>query len=197
MLEPNDSISEVNSVVNLARSQSVSFSESIDRVSDIDLYEFQLNEGQGAILDIDTITTAVNQPNLDLFLRVFDAEGTEFDLNDDSSADSGEFSLDPYLGFIANETGSYYVGISTADNFSYDPLDNSNTAIARDNFVAGDYELTLDLVEVVADKDPDSTIAEAVNTDLNSNPTGVFEEEIETVDDVDFYQGRAGKGRSN
>ena len=194
--EPNNLISEAtDSEVSSAENQSVTFSGRIDTISDIDLYGFELNEGEGITLDIDTVNAANNTANFDSYLRVFDADGQELAFNDDYSLDSEEFSLDSYIGFIANSTGEYYVGISSFANQNYNLVDGNNVNQSRATFIAGDYDLTLDIVEVVTDDDPDNTIAEATNTEIgNEIRDTVIDAEIETEADVDFYRFELGQG---
>lgn len=170
ILEPNNLISEAtNSTISPSREQSVVLNSSIDSVSDLDLYKFQLNSGQGITLNIDTVDADNNTANFDSYLRVFDGDGQELAVNDDFSLDSEEFSLDSYIGFIANQTGEYYVGVSSAANNSYNPLNGEGVNQFQDNFVPGDYDLTLDIVEVIPDEDTDNTISEAIVTELGTS----------------------------
>ena len=188
--EPNNLISEVaDSGVDFATEKSVTFSGTIDKVSDVDLYQFELDQGQGVTLDVDTVESGNNQGGFDSFLRVFDSLGNELTFNDDSAVDSAEFSLDPYTGFIANESGQYYVGISSTANQSYDPTNGEDVNEFADNFSGGDYDLTIELLDVVADEDPDSTISEATTIALDpQTQMAIIEEEIATEADVDFYR---------
>lgn len=191
ILEPNNLISEAtNSTISPSREQSVVLNSSIDSVSDLDLYKFQLNSGQGITLNIDTVDADNNTANFDSYLRVFDGDGQELAVNDDFSLDSEEFSLDSYIGFIANQTGEYYVGVSSAANNSYNPLNGEGVNQFQDNFVPGDYDLTLDIVEVIPDEDTDNTISEAIVTELGTSKikSQVFSEEVTTESDVDLYK---------
>lgn len=189
LLEPNNIIAEATDTqIDFATEASVTVSGTIGTVSDVDLYQFQLDRGQGITLDVDTIATNSGIDGFDSFLRVFDRLGNELAFNDDSAADSGSFSLDSYAGFIANQPGEYYVGISSTGNQSYDPVDGENPERITGNFSSGDYDLTFELVDVVADADPDSTIAAATTVALNpATQTAIAIEEIETRTDVDFY----------
>ena len=189
--ETKDLISEaIDSGVSSSEEQSVILSGTIDLVSDIDLYRFQLNQGQGITLDIDTVNADNNTANFDSYLRVFDADGNELTFNDDFSLDSEEFSLDSYIGFIANQTGEYYVGVSSVANGAYDPRTGDNVNQFQENFVAGDYYLEFNIVEVIPDEDADNTIAEAIGTEIGSSEakSAVFSGEVETESDVDVYQ---------
>ncbi len=185
--EPNDLIAEaIDSQISAAGEQNTVLSSSIDSISDIDLYKFQLNAGQGITLDIDTVSAANNSTNFDSYLRVFDDSGNELAFNDDFSLDSEEFSLDSYLGFIANQGGEYYVGVSSTANNSYNPINGDNVNQFQDNFVPGDYDLTFDVVEVVADENSNNTIEEANVLDLEAN--SVVNGEIATESDVDVFK---------
>ena len=185
-VEPNNLISEAtDSALNFNGDRTVTFSNSIDKVSDIDLYRFELERGQGITLDINT-NNAANTANFDSFLRVFDADGKELAFNDDS-AQAEVSDLDSYLGFIANSTGEYYVGVSSFANKNYNPL-NGDVDLLQDNFVPGAYDLTLNIVEVIADSDPDNTITEAINSELGRVSSTAIAGTIETESDVDFYR---------
>lgn len=187
--EPNNLIAEAtDSGISAEEEQNAVVSSSINAVSDIDIYKFQLNAGQGITLDIDTVNADNNTGNFDSYLRVFDSSGNELAFNDDFSLDSEEFSLDSYIGFIANRTGEYYVGVSSIANSSYNPINGDNVNQFQDNFVSGDYDLTFNVVKVIADEDIDNTIGEPniPNLDLNSSVTA--NKEIESESDVDIFK---------
>lgn len=184
--EPNNLISEAHeSGVNFAVTQNTIISSSINSVPDVDLYHFQLNQGQGITIDLDTNNDINNSSSFDSYLRIFDANGRELVFNDDYSTESEEFSLDSYIGFIANQTGDYYVGVSSANNTSYSAIENTTINQVNDNFVAADYDLTFNVVEVVPDQDEDNTISEAI---VNENQSSVIQGAISTEKDVDVYQ---------
>lgn len=186
----NNLLAEAIDIGAIALEDSVVLNGSINTLEDIDLYQFELNRGQGITLDVDRIESTESSANnsFDSFLRIFDESGNELAFNDDSELDSAEFSLDSYAGFIANNTGQYFIGISSAGNQNYS-LNGANSSSFLGRFVPGEYDLTLNLVEVIADQDPDSTIAEA--TPLVIRPrtqTAVAEAEITDRSDVDFYR---------
>ena len=190
--EPNNIISDaVDSNISSTGEQNAIVSGSIDLQSDIDLYKFQLEEGLGIKLDLDTANADNATPNFDSYLRVFDEDGNELAFNDDFSLESEEFSPDSYIGFIANETGNYYVGVSSVSNSDYDAIDGDNPTQSQDNFVPGDYELNFNVVEVIADKDDDNTISEAIMVDsLNG-----ADNNIDSKSDVDIFQVEIGAGK--
>ena len=187
--EPNNTISEaIASNISSTEEQSNIVNGSIDLVSDIDLYQFQLDSGMGITLDLDTVNADNNTANFDSYLRVFDENGNELAFNDDHSPESEEFSLDSYIGFIANETGNYYVGVSSVANIDYSAINGNNASQFQDNFVAGDYELNFNLVEVVADTDSDNTISEARLINAEALQNNGVNDSIDLKSDADIFQ---------
>ena len=194
MLPELDSLlAEATDAGAIATEENVVLNGSIDAIEDVDLYGFELEQGQGITLDVDAIATNADS-SFDSFLRVFDAEGNEVAFNDDSTVEETGFTLDSYAGFIANNTGQYYVGISTTGNQNYSLIDGISHS-SSGLFTPGEYNLTLELVDVVADDDADSTIAEATPLVVNADTqTGVAEEEINNRADVDFYSVELARG---
>lgn len=189
-LEPNDLISEASdSGVASDRESSITFTSSINKISDVDLYRFELEQGQGITLDIDTTNSTKDPNKFDSYLRVFDVEGNELSSNDDSFAQSQASGLDSYLGFIANATGEYYVGVSDTVNRDYNPIEAIELDLPEDSFITRDYDLNLEIVPVESDKDPDNTVTEAIALSLNTKTqTAVVRKEIATESDVDLYE---------
>ena len=76
---------------------------------------------------------------------------------------------DSNLAFVPETPGEYYVGVGTSGNFDYDPI-NGRTNFSSDNVspftTTGSYELILSSVAVVGDRDPDNTIAEAIDSGI-------------------------------
>ena len=79
---------------------------------DVDLFEVELSGNAGVFFDIDANEFG---SFLDPILRLFDADGNELAVNDDSDG------LDSFIGFNPPSTGTYYVGVSGYSNFDYDP----------------------------------------------------------------------------
>jgi len=187
--EPNNIISKAtDSNISLTGEETSTISGDVDLLSDVDLYKFQLEAGQGITLNIDTVEAENNTANFDSYLRVFNEEGTELAFNDDFSTESEEFGLDSYIGFIANETGNYYVGVSSVGNSVYNPLNGNNSNQSQDNFVPGNYDLTFNLEEVIADDDLDNTISEAIAINPNDNGNSRTDGEIDIESDADIFQ---------
>ncbi|MEL6929513.1 MAG: DVUA0089 family protein [Cyanobacteria bacterium J06600_6] len=166
------------------------FSNAIEPIADVDLYEVQLDAGQGLILDIDAaelLPPSESVSGLDSLLRLFDAEGNQIAIADDVPAPGEEFSLDSFLSFAASSSGKYYVGVSSLINADYDPITGDGADLETGN--TGEYNLDIEIVEVVAiDTDPDNTIPEAIATGLNSGESKIFSQAIEPETDADLYQ---------
>lgn len=197
VLEPNNLISEASDTgISYDGETSVTFSSSIDTISDIDLYRFELEQGQGITLDIDTINLTQDSTKFDSYLRVFDANGNELSSNDDSFGQLEASNLDSYLGFIANATGQYYVGVSDTANREYNPIQIEDLSLLEDdNFAPGNYDLSLNIVPVESDTDPDNTISEAIALSIDNDRTGVVRKKIATKSDVDLYEIEIGEAK--
>src|SRR5207244_1318356 len=116
-------------------------------------------------------------------LRLFSAQGTQLDFNNDAAA-PGENTVgfDAYLRHTFATGGTYYIGVSNANNTQYDPT-NGNGDTAGGSNATGSYQLT---AQALPD-DTDDTIAEATllgtltTTALTRNNT------ITPDIDVDMY----------
>lgn len=118
---------------------------------DVDLFQFQLEEGDNAIIsnasfsveDIPQLLNAIlrngsYQPTeTDILMRVFDGEGNEV-----------ASELDTTLELIAPQTGNYYLGVSAAENFSYTPLEMNSGEVAQEEANNPiDYSIKISLAE--------------------------------------------------
>ncbi|MEM9218707.1 MAG: PPC domain-containing protein [Cyanobacteria bacterium P01_F01_bin.150] len=169
-VEINDTIADANALGLSLESPQTSVTARIGRSftdlpEDVDIYSFDLEAGQTISLDIDTegvfptqdgvgpdlagspvppeLETVLQTPDTEL--RVFDADGNELAANTDGAAPDEEFSRDPYLEFTAEETGTYYVGVSQLGNRNYDPnveRSGSGWVFPEAGVFFGPYELT-------------------------------------------------------
>lgn len=89
-----------------------SVSGAIDGPQDVDMFRVSLQAGDILVVDLDAQKLG---SNLDGRLRLFDANGTELDSNNDTDG------LDSALQYRAVSTGNYFVGVSDASNVIYDP----------------------------------------------------------------------------
>lgn len=110
---------------------------------DVDLYAVDLVVGDHLTVDIDADATGTG---LDAGLRLFDASGNEFGFSDDTPAPDEAYSFDPYLDFVAAQTGTYYVGVSGFGNYDYDP-----TIMGSGLFEGSTGDYTLEMTRSVMD----------------------------------------------
>ena len=141
LAEPNDTISQaIDSGLSSSNPRTffaTSFLGNNDDIApeaDVDLIQFELDAGDRVTIDIDA---QVLGSSLDSVLRLFDSEGNEIAFNDDSD------SLDSFIDFTASVTDTYIVGVSSFDNFNYDPsLEGSGSGSST-----GQYDITIDFFE--------------------------------------------------
>ncbi|MDJ0745135.1 MAG: pre-peptidase C-terminal domain-containing protein [Xenococcaceae cyanobacterium MO_167.B27] len=112
-IEPNDTIFEATPTGLFGEGEFIIWSE-IFPENDVDLFEVFLDAGDQLIADIDAEFLG---SGLDSVLSVFDSTGFLVAQNDD---DFG--SLDSFIDFTAGFSDTYYVGVSSFDNFDYDPF---------------------------------------------------------------------------
>ncbi|MGD1862417.1 MAG: TIGR03118 family protein [Leptolyngbyaceae cyanobacterium] len=95
----------------------------IDISEDVDLYSFELDQGEPIAIQVDAIGADGSESLLQPVLRIFDAAGNELDLtgqiNDLEQVTPGAGQAS--TTFRAEETGTYYAGISVLGNDDYDP----------------------------------------------------------------------------
>ncbi len=151
------SINEPNDTIPLALNSGLSsdnlgtFSESgfigdnpnVPPTDEVDIIEFQLDAGDIAIIDIDASEFG---SSLDPILRLFDSEGNEVAVNDDSDG------LDSFLDFTAPVSDNYFVGVSSFSNFDYDPFVEGSGSGGS----TGDYELEISILESLSPLTNDS-----------------------------------------
>ncbi|WP_298864589.1 Ig-like domain-containing protein, partial [uncultured Gimesia sp.] len=130
-----------------------------DPLSDVDMFQVQLNAGDTVIVDVDA---DMFETGLDSVVRIFDEDGNRVAYSDDHQApdeflfDSGD--LDSYVEFTALTTGNYYIGLS-AWNFDlddpstpidYDPEDAAGRPTGVDESGVGSYDLTITVTDAIA-----------------------------------------------
>ncbi|MGB7347679.1 MAG: right-handed parallel beta-helix repeat-containing protein [Pirellulaceae bacterium] len=157
-------------------------SDSISELIDVDMYSISLANGQTIGIDVDSADR-----ELDSGLRVFDAAGNELAYSDDDRGPGAEYDdLEAYVLFTAPAAGTYYIGVSTYDNFFYDPTDGTGDEFGD---TVGDYELIIDdapvenffLVNTTGDL-PDANLGDGIAEDVNGNTSlRAAIEEINTI----------------
>ena len=126
---------------------------SVDFTEDVDLYSFELDEGDTVTIDVDAVNelelTRYDLPqSLDSELRLFDTDGNELASINNAAAPDEEFSRDPYLEFTAESAGTYYVGVSQLGNNNYDPNvegSGSGWIFPEIGVFVGEYDLNVSL----------------------------------------------------
>ena len=122
--------------------QNVVLSDAIAFNSDVDLFRLNLEAADVATFNIEAREFG---SSLDSVVRVFDSQGNELAFDDDGNAPFEDFSLDSYLEFTAEADGEYYVGISSFDNFDYDPVNGGN----NEGLSSGNYDLAISVFDSI------------------------------------------------
>src|SRR5207248_2529163 len=111
--------------------------------------------------DVDTL---LNGPGgLNSFLWLFNPQGQPITFNNNAAA-PGESptGFDSYLRYTFTSAGTYCVGVSNANNTTYDPLTgNADTVGGPDSI--GAYQLTVQVVSTSTPPDPDDSISKATS----------------------------------
>ena len=136
--EPNDSIATAAPVALTAGRAAFSgiVGDGSYTLADVDLFSIELAAGATITLDVDarSLTPA---STLDSYLRLFNASGRQLAYNDDTS---GSASLDSLLAYTVSTAGTYYFGVSSYGNSSYDPVIAGS---GRTGASSGSYELSV------------------------------------------------------
>ncbi|AFZ51398.1 Ig-like domain-containing protein [Dactylococcopsis salina] len=197
--EPNDTlVTATNTQLDLENQPNVTIAGTIGDNSfesqDIDLYKMTLTQGDRLTADIDTNESSA----LDSILRIFDSNGLEVALNDDSNGETD--SLVTFTVDEAVERATYYIGVSGFSNTSYNPnLENSGTKGST-----GAYNLTLTLSSITGEEPANDTIPQAMEIASSLDEEGLFREEAFIGDnapfqadkDVDLYQVQLQQGET-
>ncbi len=120
---------------------------------DVDLYRVNLDAGDRLVADINTLATGPNA-----VLRLFDSSGVAQEFTTARTltrnlsvpgappahlaiGTAGTNVNDGYFDFTATRKGTYYIGVSSSGNDSYDPLSSSGRKAATGG--TGAYQLGL------------------------------------------------------
>ncbi len=160
---------------NLASGVEATTSADIDPLGDVDLYAVSMAAGD--TLDA-RIEAQANGSPLDSFLRVFDIAGNELTSNDDNAG------LDSALSFTATEAGTFFVGVSDAGNFFYDP----NVEASGGGSSTGAYDLKLLLTQAPLPPDGNDTLVNATVTPFIRGVEAFQGGAIADALDVDLYR---------
>ncbi|ELS01087.1 putative pre-peptidase [Xenococcus sp. PCC 7305] len=185
-MEPNDTILlaellELNALSPVTISGEIGDNPNVEPNDEVDLYEINLIAGDILSADIDARTIG---STLNSVLRIFDSDGNPRGVNNNTVVD-GVSSLDSLLTFTPVQDGTFYIGVSSARNFNYDPT----VAGSGNGNSAGIYDLTLTLER----QEPGDTIVSAEVVDLNSaTPVAIAGEigdnpAVDANNDVDLF----------
>lgn len=133
--DPDDALSESASLQAVTRSPQT-IDSVIDRNSDVDMFRFTVTAGQKVNFDIDTRLTSLFS-----YLRLFSASGAELASNRTTPAPGETLSgFDAFLQYTFATGGTYYLGVSTYYNTTYDPITGADT-LSPYGYSAGEYTL--------------------------------------------------------
>lgn len=165
-----------------ASTQGKTVSDQISIDTDVDMYALHVTAGQVIDFDIDT---ALNGPGgLGSYIRLFNAQGTQLDFNNDGIA-PGENAIgfDAYLRRTFPSSGTFYLGVSNFNNSTYNPVNGSGD-IAGGSNATGSYQLTVRVLPA----DLDDTMLEAVSLGAVSITPTTTSSGIDPDIDVDMYK---------
>ncbi|MEM9271586.1 MAG: DVUA0089 family protein [Cyanobacteria bacterium P01_F01_bin.143] len=192
-MEPNDTILlaeliELNgsSPIEVTISGEIGDNPDVDPNDDVDLYEINLIADDVVSLDIDARSI---DSNLNPVLTVFDVEGNLRLQNDNIRVD-GVIDFDSFLNATVLQDGTFYVGVSSARNLSYDPT----IAGSGSGNTSGIYDLTFTVEREVETTEPNDIISSAEVIELDrTSPTEITAEigdnpDVDPNNDVDLYE---------
>ena len=156
-------------------------SDSISPSTDVDMYSFSVSAGQAFDFDIDTVENGSN--GLGSYIRLFNGSGTQLAANNDAAA-PGENTIgyDAYLRYNFPTAGTYYLGVSNANNSGYNAVTGDGDA-SGGQFAIGNYKLTVTLLPV----DTDDSIPEAISLGTVTSTAVSRNDAINPDIDVDIY----------
>jgi len=180
-IDNDDSLAEATSLGAITNIPEV-VDAGIDPDIDVDLYRFTVTAGQIVSFDIDTTT---NGPGgLGSFLRIFNAQGQQLAFNDDARAPGdSQLGFDSYLTHTFATAGTYYVGVSNANNTTYNSTTGNGDAAGGQNSI-GDYQLIITNIP----PDPDDTLLDATSLGALSDVPQTVDASIAPDIDVDLYR---------
>lgn len=183
LLMANDLDDQISEAISLgtATTAGKSNSEAVSPDTDVDMYSFSVSAGQFVDFDIDTAENGNN--GLGSYIRLFNASGTQLATNNDAAA-PGENTIgyDAYLRYGFATAGTYYLGVSNANNTGYNAVTGDGDA-AGGQFAIGNYKLTVTLLPI----DTNDSIPEATALGAISSTAITRNDAINPDIDVDLY----------
>lgn len=186
--DPDDEISEAAVLSSVTTTPKV-VTASITPDVDVDMYRFSVAANTTVDFDIDT--TINGRGGLGSYVRLFNAQGEELAENDDALAPGeSELGFDAYLRHTFATAGTYYLGVSNANNATYNATSGTGD-VSGGQHTTGEYTLTVLALPV----DADDTISEATSLGSITSSPDVVSDALETDIDVDMYRFTVGSGQ--
>jgi hypothetical protein len=91
-------------------------------LGDVDVYRFEITAPTLVTIDMDAVELG---SSLDSVLGLFDSTGTLFALSDDNPAPGEPFTFDSFLQLVIPNTGTFFLGVSSFDDFNFDGIGDS------------------------------------------------------------------------
>ena len=178
-IDTDDSISEATTLASISTAVTVDASISPD--VDVDMYRFVVTAGQ--VVDFDIDTTLNGPGGLGSYLQLFNIQGQLLAFNNDAAA-PGENAVgfDAYLRYTFPIGGSYYIGVSNANNTQYNAI-TGNEDVEGGLNATGNYQLTVQALPV----DADDSLIEATPLGAISTTPKTVNDNIFPDIDVDIY----------
>ncbi|QDT00006.1 beta strand repeat-containing protein [Adhaeretor mobilis] len=178
--DTNDQIDEASD----ALLDGFSGGNSINLVTDVDLFRWEGIDGQSIRFEVDG-DFVDSTTGLDTYLRLFDNDGNQLDFNDD-----GGGNRDSELTFTFGDTDDFFLGVSSFGNTSYDAEEGTGDT---EGSSTGSYSITATEVSL----DSNDRISNAVDLgDLFTVGTVFNGGEIDSAADVDLYKFQVGRAGS-
>jgi hypothetical protein len=114
----DDQISEAGRISTPTNGGSKTISAVISPSRDVDMYAVSVTAGTRLGFDIDHPSGST----FDSYLRLFDKNGNQLAANRDASAPGEGATSDSYLEYTFPTAGTYYIGVSSIGNVSYNAL---------------------------------------------------------------------------
>ena len=117
-------------------------------------------------------------------MRLFNSQGQQIASNDDAYAPGeDELGFDSYLRYTFTSAGTYYIGVSNANNTAYNATNGSGDTAGGPN-ATGTYTLVLQALPI----DADDSLSEAPSLGAISTTAITVDASITPDVDVDMYR---------
>jgi len=179
--DPDDTLA-TSSNLGLLSTVPTTLSAAIAPDTDVNMYRFTVAANQTVDFDIDT---PLNGPGgLGSYIRLFNAQAQQLAFNNDAAA-PGETTVgfDAYLRYTFPTAGTYYLGVSNANNTAYNPTTGSGDTAGGAN-ATGSYQLVVQVVST----DPDDALSEAPFLGAAGLVPLIVSADINPDTDVDVYR---------